>query len=364
MFDNYYTDKISAVDAKCEAQRIAFAPLTFQAARSLRDLGILEEIGHHRREGITVDTIAKKLGLSVYGVGVLAEMGLGMGILKLAPTTDEKAPLKYTLGKIGFFILKDDLTRVNLDFCQDVCYEGAMALSDSVKNGKPEGLKVFGTWKTVYEGLSQLPAQVQKSWFAFDHFYSDLAFPEALPIVFKNKPKSLFDIGGNTAKWALTCCKYDADVNVTIIDLPGQTAVADKNVAAAGLSDRISTKACNVLTQEQQLPLGANAVWMSQFLDCFSLEEVTGILSKIYPAASAETDVYVLEPLWNQQRFEGAAYSLQATSLYFTCIANGNSKMYRFEELTEAIEKGGFELKEAHHNLGINSYSLLRFRKK
>ena len=53
-----------------------------------------------------------------------------------------------------------------------------------------------------------------------------------------------------------------------------------------------------------------------------------------------------------------------ATSLYFTCIANGNSKMYRYEELVNAISEAGFELKTAHHNLGSNAYSLLVFRKK
>jgi hypothetical protein len=55
---------------------------------------------------------------------------------------------------------------------------------------------------------------------------------------------------------------------------------------------------------------------------------------------------------------------LQAVSLYFACMANGNSKMYRFAELCAAIEKAGFELKAGHHNLGSNSYSLLQFRKK
>jgi hypothetical protein len=38
--------------------------------------------------------------------------------------------------------------------------------------------------------------------------------------------------------------------------------------------------------------------------------------------------------------------------------------MYRFGELTGAVEKAGFELKTAHHNMGSNYYSLLRFRKK
>ena len=137
---------------------------------------------------------------------------------------------------------------------------------------------------------------------------------------------------------------------------------AEKNAAEAGFGDRIKTIPCNVLDETTEFPQGADAVWMSQFLDCFSLEQITKILTKIHRAATQETDVYVLEPLWDKQRFEAAAYSLQATSLYFTCIANGNSKMYRFAELKQAIEDAGFELKEAHHNIGPNAYSLLRFR--
>lgn len=362
MQDFYSNDSISAIDAKYEAQKIAFAPLTFQAAKSLRNLGILEAISKSRKNGLTVSEIASRLDLSLYGVGVLVEMGLGMGILKLHPESGED-DLKLTLGKVGFFLLKDQMTQVNMDFAEDICYQGAQNLEESILSGKPAGLPHLGNWKTVYQGLSQLTEQQKKSWFGFDHFYSDLAFPDALPVVFEKPVGRLFDIGGNTAKWAITCCKYNPDVKVSIIDLPGQTAMAENNAKAAGFADRIDTIACNVLEDSTEFPQGADAVWMSQFLDCFSLEEITKILSKIHKAANPETDIYVLEPLWDKQRFDAAAYSLQATSLYFTCIANGNSKMYRFAELRKAVEDAGFELKEAHHNVGINDYSLLRFRK-
>ena len=262
-------------------------------------------------------------------------------------------------------LLEDDLTKVNFNFTNDICYQGAWDLEQSVRNGKPEGLKVFGDkWVTIYEALSTLPEQAKKSWFDFDHFYSDIAFPEALPIVFAQKPRHLVDIGGNTAKWAIACCRHNPDVHVTIVDLPGQTAVAEQNAAAAGFAGRISTHAGNVLDAATTLPAAPDAVWMSQFLDCFSLHQVTKILTKVHEAATPETDVYVLEPLWDQQRFLASTYSLQATSLYFTCMANGNSKMYRYGELVDAIAQAGFELKTAHHNLGSNSYSLLVFRKK
>jgi hypothetical protein len=84
----------------------------------------------------------------------------------------------------------------------------------------------------------------------------------------------------------------------------------------------------------------------------------------VHEAVTNKTDVWVLEPLWDKQNFEASSYSLQATSLYFTCMANGNSKMYRYAELKKAIEDAGFELICAHHNLGSNSYSLLNFHKK
>lgn len=361
MIESYYTDKISAIEAKFEAQKIAFAPLTFQATRAMVEMGILDAVNASRRKGITIKEISEKLSISEYGVGVLVEMGLGLGLFKLMPNEGEE--LKLTLGKVGVCMLKDDMTIANLFFSQDICYLGANKLQESIREGRPMGLPFLGPWKTVYEGLSQLTDQQKKSWFGFDHYYSDQAFPDCLPIVFGNNCSRIFDIGGNTAKWAIQCCKYNPSVEVTIVDLPGQTAVADKRAADAGFADRIHTVACNVLDPKTAFPKGADAVWMSQFLDCFSLEEITSILTKIHAAVDTEADIYVLEPLWDHQRFEAAAYSLQATSLYFTCIANGNSKMYRFEELKNAIEKGGFHFCDAHHRLGPNDYSLLRFRK-
>ena len=364
-FDKYKDDSLRAIDARFEAQKIAFAPMTFQAIRAMIELGILNLIEDSGDDGITIADLAKKTNLTEYGVGVLCEMALGMNVVRLSQNSTCQKDERYVLGKTGWFLLNDTLTKVNFNFTNDICYKGAFKLKESVINGKPEGLKEFSDkWTVIYEGLSQLDERSKKSWFEFDHFYSDIAFPVALPVVFGSKaPKTLVDIGGNTAKWSIACCRYNSDVKVTIVDLPGQTAVAEKNAAAAGFADRISTCSGNVLDYRTKLPSGADAYWMSQFLDCFSLKQVTKIAKKIYEAAEDCSTVYVLEPLWDKQQFEGNAYSIMATSLYFTCMANGNSKMYRFEELRDAIEASGFRLKDAHHNLGSNAYSLLEFGK-
>lgn len=361
MHATYTEDRIKALDAKYEAQRLAFAPVAFQAARALRNLGILAAVAESGDKGVTSRKIAEKLGLSEYGVGVLLEMGLSMGLVKLVSETEDS--LSFVLGKIGYFVLEDAMTRANMDFVHDVCYQGLFSLEDAVREGSPAGLKVFGEWPTIYEGLSRLPEAVRHSWFAFDHYYSDIAFPDALPIVFGRKPRHLFDIGGNTAKWAISCCRFDPAVQVSIIDLPGQLRDARKNVEAAGFQQRVNFVEMNVLDPSGKFPAGADAVWMSQFLDCFALKEIQEITTRLASVLDPSVDVYVLEPLWDKQRYEAASYSLHATSLYFTAMANGNSKMYRMGELTAAVESGGFKLAEATHDLGANSYSLLRFRK-
>ncbi len=359
--DWYTRDSLRAVEAKFEAQRIAFAPLAFQAARCLRDLGLLAAVDAAGKRGVTREELVKATNITEYAAGVLLEMGLSMNLLKL---TAESRPPRFVLAKTGWFILHDAMTRANMDFVHDVCYAGAFHLKEALTQGAPAGLKVFGSWKTIYQALSSLPAEVKQSWFAFDHYYSDGAFPEALKVVFLDPKKHLMDIGGNTAKWALACYAFDPDVRVTIVDLPGQAEMARSTVSRAGADNRVSVHEADVLDPASRLPEGADAVWMSQFLDCFSLEEVTAILSKVAGAVDDACDVFVMEPLWDRQRYHAAAYALHATSLYFTVMANGNSKMYRTAELTEAVTRAGFTLQNEYHGIGPNDYSILRFRKK
>jgi hypothetical protein len=53
------------------AQRLAWAPLLFQAARVLRDRGILAALRKESPEGMTAAAIAERTSTSLYGVKVL-----------------------------------------------------------------------------------------------------------------------------------------------------------------------------------------------------------------------------------------------------------------------------------------------------
>jgi ubiquinone/menaquinone biosynthesis C-methylase UbiE len=354
---NFFSkDDRSALEAKEYAQWIAFAPVIFQASRLLRDKGILSVIASSGNNGCSIEEIGNKTAAPRYGVRVLVEAGLGIGLIL-------ENQGQYTLTKTGLFILNDRLTNANLDFINDVCYEGLWFLDKSVENGKPEGLKVFGTWPTIYEGLSKLPEKVKKSWFGFDHYYSDSAFPEAQSLVFKEKPKTLLDIGGNTGKWAISCAAFDSDVRITIADLPGQTVMAGKKIRENGYEKRISLHPCNILDVRSTLPKGFEAIWMSQFLDCFSDEQIILILKKCREALNDNGYIYILETFWDRQRFRASAFSLQMTSLYFTAMANGNSQMYDSRIFLGFAEQAGLEIVLLKDEIGV-SHSLLKLKKK
>jgi hypothetical protein len=65
------------------------------------------------------------------------------------------------------------------------------------------------------------------------------------------------------------------------------------------------------------------------------------------------TRIYVLEPLTDRQRFQGAEFVVEMTSLYFTCMANGNSRMYASTELARLAAEAGLRVRETVSNLGI-----------
>ena len=65
-----------------------------------------------------------------------------------------------------------------------------------------------------------------------------------------------------------------------------------------------------------------------------------------------ETTLYIMETFWNWQRFEPASLCLTMTSVYFTVMANGNSKMYHFDDMESQIKRAGLEVTATHDGIG------------
>ncbi len=352
----YTKETLPAREAQRLAEFIAFGPVVFQVSRLMVKWGILDML---RDEELTAEEVARKAAISLYAAKCLLEASLSIGTVLV-----DKETSRFTISKAGWFLVNDAATRVNMDFNHDVNYLGMFDLESALRDGRPAGLKRLGNWSTVYEGLSELPKAAQESWFAFDHFYSDSSFEEALQIVFADKPKNLMDVGGNTGRWALRCVAYDAEVEVTIVDLPQQLEMMRHQTAGKAGAERISGAAINMLDAQNDLPDDRHwdAIWMSQFLDCFSEEQILSILERTAKVMDADSRLYIMETLWDRQRFEPASLCLTLTSLYFADIANGNSKMYHSDDLIALIRKAGLTVETIFDHLG-QGHSIIKVKK-
>ena len=358
MTDNrpvYFTeDKLTALDARYEAQKLAFGALAFQSARCLRKFGLLELVSKAGRKGADLEQIQREAGISEYGVRVLMEASLGLGLCTLNNGL-------FRLTKTGLFVLNDPMTIANFDFNHDINYQGFFYLDEAIEKGTPAGLKALGDWETIYQGLSSLTEQQRESWLKFDHYYSDGSFGLVMDRVFAKPVRRLMDIGGNTGKWARACVSHNEDVQVTLVDLPQQVALATQAMAGHAGAPRVSFYPTNILDTEAGLPQGHDVVWMSQFLDCFSDQEITAILKKVANVSSPETRIFIMETFWDRQKYEAAAFCLQQTSLYFTCLANGNSQMYHSDVFRRCVEAAGMEIVAITDDVGV-SHTLLECR--
>ena len=363
LFENlkrvFTKEPYNAQQAQEMAHLYSWGAVIFQVCRLLIKYGILDLLNDHR-EGLTQNEIARAAGLSDYAAKCLLESALTTHIVLIDTETD-----KYYLAKIGWFLLRDAMIRADIDFNHDVNYEGWFVLDKALEQGQPAGLKHFGDWPTIYEGLSSLPEQVQKSWFGFDHYYSDHSFDEALAIIHANNTRHLLDVGGNTGRFAMRCVASNPTIEVTICDLPQQIKMMKQATDGQPGSERIHGVGMNILDESVAFPTDTryDVIWMSQFLDCFSEQQIVSILRRAAAVLDSNNRIYIMETLWDRQDYVPAAMSLTMTSLYFTALANGNSKMYNTDDLTRLIRQVGLEIEQIYDRIGNGGHSILVCKK-
>jgi len=335
-------------------QRLVFGPLLFQAAVLLKRRGVLRELARTAFAGLTLGELESRTGLSRYGTRVLLDAAEAA---ELVETRDGR----FFPTRLGLLLEKDPLTLANLNFVADVCYRPAAHLERALDTAAPSGLSELGDFPDVYQGLSELKPDAQESWLAFDHFYSDAAFPTIVEHLRIKGAKTLLDVGGNTGRFALVLSQSLPELSVTIADLPGQIALARKHLGETGALERIQLVPTDVLAKDAELPSGRDLIWMGQFLCCFSETEIKNILGQARRALAPGGELWILETLIDRQKSGAARVALQATSLYFTCVANGKGRMYHAEDLERLIFEAGFEIEVRVEPIGWG-HTLLRCR--
>ena len=317
------------------------APFLFQAARAARDLGVLRAV---RKAPTSAAAVALATGLPLTSVEAVLDACLAGNLVS------EATPDGWHLTTIGEVWLLDSQLAADSEFTHDVCWAGLADLSAALRSAQPVGLAHLGPWPTIYAGLAELPAAIRRSWFTYDHFHSDSAFPAAIAHLQAQAPRTLLDVGGNTGRFSRLALTHLPTVAVTLLDLPSQAREASANLAE--FSGRITCTGLDLLDHRQAFPDGMEAVWMSQFLDCFAPDDVVALLRRARAALAPGGSVWILEVCPDRQSEPAAATSLRLASLYFTALANGVSRFYRATAYQRMAESAGLTIVKEVDGLG------------
>ena len=115
----------------------------------------------------------------------------------------------------------------------------------------------------------------------------------------------------------------------------------------------------DLLDHSRPFPGGYDVIWMSQFLVCFPEADIVRFLERARDALGQRGALYILDTYWDRQKYDIAAYCLINSSPYFTCLANGNSRMYRSDEMVRFAAAAGLRVDEQTDGLGLG-HTLLR----
>ncbi len=153
------------------------------------------------------------------------------------------------------------------------------------------------------------------------------------------------DLGGGPGHYSWEVVQQHPEIEAVLVDLPLTIEVAEEQIAARGLSDRIDTIVCDFYAAESLDPIGpADVVFISQVLHAESPRANRRLLAKVVPHVRSGGFVVVNENLVDDSRTAPKAAALFAMNM-LACTPGGRS--YTAREIALWLEEAGLEAQPA-----------------
>ena len=155
-----------------------------------------------------------------------------------------------------------------------------------------------------------------------------------------NGEKRMLDLGGGSGAYSIAFVKAASALHSEIVDLPEVLPIAQQHIRQAGLSDRITTRAGDMLSVPLQ-SAGYDLVLLSAICHMFSPEENQQLLDRVYAALAPQGRVvisdFILDPDKTSPRF-GTLFALNML------VGTRAGASYSEPEYEEWLKAAGFAL--------------------
>ncbi len=220
-------------------------------------------------------------------------------------------------------------------------------LPEALRTGKPQN-EIKHSGKPMFAELYSDPARLEQFMGAMTGL-SRLNF-EAFAEKFNFKPfKTLCDIGGATGLLATEVAKRHPHICCVSFDLPVVEPIAKKHIAAAGLSDRVSTASGDFFVDP--LPK-ADLITMGMILHDWNLEKKMHLIRAAYDALPPGGALVAIEALIDDARRENVFGLLMSLNML---IEFGDAFDYSGADFKKWCSEVGFKRFETIHLAGPSS---------
>ena len=213
--------------------------------------------------------LAHRLGVQEDPLRRLARFLISIGLLEPA------LPDGVALSAVGHVLRSDDPRGVHWRAMNVHLSHAVLALEHSIRTGEPAYDEVFG------EGLWDRLAHHAEDRHAFDQFMARLAANLNVPAVLAwdwSASRRVVDVGGGVGVVLQAVLRAHPHLEGTLVDGPMSIAGAERQMAAAGLADRVELRARDMFGDE--LP-PADTYVLSRVLHDFDDEPASRLLRSI-----------------------------------------------------------------------------------
>lgn len=314
----------------------------FQTLRSAVKLDLFSLLEKHGR--LTRSQIAQHLGIEEQPARILLLGLTTVGFLKKRGNTYRNSHVARRLlvkGKPG-----NITSYVELE--HQAMYKAMSWMYEAIRENRNVGIQEFrGDEPTIYQRLAHYPELEQIFQDAMQEL-SVQANADLARFVDFSTVHHVVDVGGGDGTNIMELVRRWPHLRATVFDWPTVCDIANKNIAQAGMQDRLDAVTGDCFTDP--FPKDADCLLFCHFFTIWSEEKDRLLLQKAYDALPSGGKVIVFNMM--QRNDEQGPFSAAVGSPYFLTLATGEGMLYTWNEYETWMRDAGFT--------NVKSQALLR----
>lgn len=325
------TEPATEMDFEAFAQCVG-GHTAFQLTRAGVELGVFDYLAEHPER--TRAEIGEALGLKQQPTRMLM---LGLTSLRLVHKDGERYRNSAIVSKLLVSSTESSWIPF-LKWQHEIVYRGQTDLVESFRQGTNVGLRQFpGTGDNIYERLTHSPDLEA----VFQHAMSSLSrsanrmLADELDL---SGVRHLVDAGGGDGTNCMTLARKNPHLDVTVFDRQSICERASRNVAEAGMTDRVRVHPGDLF--KDAFPPSTDAVLLAHMLTIWSPENNVRLLRRIHDTLKPGGQVIIFNMMGNDD--DSGPNSAAFGSPYFLVIATGEGMLYSWRDYEAFLAEAGF----------------------